>query len=67
MTAKIGVTDRPVQVLGGWYGHAFVADVLGGSQAAIRDFEQHDQQQAEQHSQCAAKDCESAYLEAAMG
>jgi hypothetical protein len=32
--AKIGTKERPAQVLGGWYGHVFVADILGAAAAA---------------------------------
>ena len=32
VAAKIDVTERPAQVLGGQYGHVFVADVLGGTE-----------------------------------
>jgi hypothetical protein len=36
VAAKIGVTDRPAQVLWGWYGHVFVAGVLGGTRGKLQ-------------------------------
>jgi hypothetical protein len=36
VAAKIGVTDRPAQVLGGWYGYVFVAGALGSTEGKLQ-------------------------------
>jgi hypothetical protein len=39
VAAKVGVTDRPAQVLWGWYGHVFVAGALGGTEGKLQAVE----------------------------